>query len=91
MALEKLHGVITTIISTPGTNIMGCVGDSPPINFVQNHFAPRLSVLFLEITDNPLNKMVFEHTLDELVKQVWGDEFVDVRMGKVFGEWLEGE
>lgn len=45
-------------------------------------------MLFLEIFNDPLNKMVFEHALDELVKQVRSDEFVDVRVGKVFGERL---
>ena len=45
-------------------------------------------MLFLEIANDPLNKMVFEDALDELVKQVWGDELIDVRMGKVFSERL---
>lgn len=44
----------------------------------------------LEITHNPLDKMVFEHTLNQLVKEVWGDEFIDVCMGEMFGEWLRG-
>jgi len=38
----------------------------------------------------PLNEVVFENSLDELVEEVWGDQFVDVCMRKVFGEWLEG-
>ena len=47
-------------------------------------------MFFFEIVHHPLDKVIFEHTLDKLVKEVWGDEFVDVCMRKVFGEWLEG-
>ena len=48
-------------------------------------------MLFFKIAHNPLNEVVFEHTLDELVKQIWGDEAIDVCMGKVLSERLEGE
>ena len=70
---------------------MGHVHASPPVNFIQNRFTSRLSMLFFKIVHDPLNKVVFEHAFDELVKQIWGDEFIDVRMGKMFGERLEGE
>jgi hypothetical protein len=38
---------------------------------------------------HPLNKMVLENPLDELVEQVWCDEFVDIGVGEVFCEGLD--
>jgi len=62
----------------------------PPIDFIQNYFTLRLPMLFFEILHHPLNKVIFEHSLDNLVKEVRGDEFIDVCMRKVLSEWLEG-
>jgi len=47
-------------------------------------------MLFFKVAYHPLDKVVFEYTLDELVKEVWGDKFVDIGMGEIFGERLEG-
>ena len=45
-------------------------------------------MLVFKVFAHPLNKVVLEHTLDELVKKVWSDELIDVGIGKVFREWL---
>ena len=45
-------------------------------------------MLFFKVLHHPLNEVVFEHSLNDLVEEVWGDQFVDVCMGKVFGKWL---
>lgn len=66
------------------------MNDLPTINLIQDGPTLHFSMSLLEITHNPLDKMVFEHTLNQLVKEVWGDEFIDVCMGEMFGEWLRG-
>lgn len=44
----------------------------------------------LKVLANPLNKVVFEYTFDELVEEVRGYQFVDVCAGEMLGKWLEG-
>ena len=38
----------------------------------------------------PINKMIFEHSFNELVENIWGYQFVDVCTGKMLGERLTG-
>jgi hypothetical protein len=45
-------------------------------------------MLVLKVLAHPLNKVVLEDPLDELVEQTWGNELVDVCIWKVFCEWL---
>jgi len=41
-----------------------------------------------KVLTHPLDKVVFEYPLDELVQQVWSDEFVNISIGEVFCERL---
>ena len=41
-----------------------------------------------EILAHPLNKVVLEYSLNELMEQVWSDELVDISVGEVFCERL---
>ena len=42
-----------------------------------------------KVLTHPLNKVVLEHPFNELVEQVWSDEFIDIGVGEVFCERLE--
>jgi hypothetical protein len=44
----------------------------------------------LKILTHPINKVIFEYTLDKLVEEVWGYQLVNIRTRKMFGEWLTG-
>jgi hypothetical protein len=61
---------------------------SPTVYLIQNILSLCLSILQFKVVNHPLNKVIFEHAFDELMKKVWGDEFVDVGIGKMFSEWL---
>ena len=64
------------------------IHDSLPINFIQDHFTLCFSMFFSKILCHPFNEVVFEHSLDDLVQEVQGDQFVDICMGEVFSKWL---
>jgi hypothetical protein len=66
------------------------VCNSPPINFIQNSFALCLPMHIFKILYHPLNEVVLEYPLYDLVKEVRGDQFIDVRIGEVFSERLKG-
>lgn len=44
-----------------------------------------------KVFTHPLNEVILEYSLDELVKQVRGDKFVDVGIWEVFCKWLGGD
>jgi len=62
----------------------------PPVDLIQDRVGFRLSVFTHKVLTHPINKMILEHTLDELVEEVWGYQFIDIRTRKMFGEWLIG-
>lgn len=43
-----------------------------------------------KVFTHPLDKVVLEHPLDELVEQVWTNQFVDICIGEVFCKRLGG-
>jgi len=45
-------------------------------------------MLTLKVLTHPLNKMVFEHAFDKLVKEVQGYQPVDICTGEILSEWL---
>jgi hypothetical protein len=44
----------------------------------------------LEILAHPINKVIFEYTLDKLVEEVRSYQLINICTRKVFGEWLAG-
>lgn len=48
-------------------------------------------MFMFKVFTHPLNEVILEYTLDELVKQVWGDKFIDVGIWEVFCKWLGGD
>jgi hypothetical protein len=48
-------------------------------------------MFFLELIAHPVNKMIFECSLDHLMQQVWCDEFMNVRAWKMGGKRLVRE
>jgi hypothetical protein len=42
----------------------------------------------LEIFLNPHDEMILECSLDDLMKEVWAEKFVDICTGKAGREWL---
>jgi len=63
---------------------------SPSINFVQNRLGFCFAVLVFKVFTHPLDEVVLEYSFDELVKQIWSDELIDVGIGEVFSKWLDG-
>jgi len=41
-----------------------------------------------QVLAHPFNKVVLEHTFDELVEEIWSYQFMDVCTGEMLGEWL---
>ena len=41
-----------------------------------------------KVLAHPLNKVILENALNNLVKQVQGDELIDIGIGEMFGERL---
>jgi len=56
---------------------------------VSNYFTGTLfAVLKLQILVDPSDEVVFECSLNQLVKKIWGDKFVDVCAGEIQSERL---
>ena len=62
--------------------------NAPTVNLVHDLICSRFAVLQNEILANPLDKVVFEATLDDLVQKVTGQEFVDIGVREVVRERL---
>ena len=45
-------------------------------------------MLVFKVLTHPLNKVVLEYPLDELVEQIGSNELVDIRVGEIFCERL---
>jgi len=43
---------------------------------------------FLEVVFNPLDKVIFERPLDSLMKEVTGEEFVNISTWESHHKWL---
>ena len=65
--------------------ILWCV---PSINISQYNSPLCRSILLLDISGNPVDKMILEGPLYELVKDVQGQEFINVGSWKVICERL---
>ena len=65
--------------------ILWCV---PLINISQYNYPLCHSILLLDISGNPVDKMILEGPLYELVKDVRGQEFINVGSWKVICERL---
>jgi len=44
-----------------------------------------------KVLAHPLNKVILEYPLDELVKQIWSNELVDISVGKIVSERLDSD
>ena len=47
-------------------------------------------MLALEILADPVYKVIFKHTLDQLMEEVWGYQLMDVCMREMLSERLRG-
>ena len=45
----------------------------------------------VKVVLNPGDEVVFESSLNELMKKVWGNQFMDVCSWEVIREWLKDE
>jgi len=55
----------------------------PAVNVCNNSTGMLFSVLELQVIIDPDDDMVFERTLNQLMKQVWCNKFMDVCAGEV--------
>jgi len=63
----------------------------PSIDVIQNCCSTLWAMYKLEVLVNPLHKVVFEYALDELVEEVWGEEYMYVGARKIICEGLHGQ
>jgi hypothetical protein len=42
----------------------------------------------IQILAYPIDKMIFKYPFDQLVQEVWGKKFMNVRLRKSMGKWL---
>lgn len=62
--------------------------DVPPVNFVENGIRFRLSMCAFKVIAHPINEVVLEHALYQLVEKIWCDQLVNVGARKVICERL---
>jgi hypothetical protein len=60
----------------------------PAINFRYYLCSALLRIGAFQIITDPCNEVVFETSLNELMEQIRGDQFVDICTGKMDCEWL---
>ena len=60
----------------------------PAVDLVKDRICLGLAMFALEIFAYPLNKVIFEYSLDELVEKVRGNQFINICTGKVFSKGL---
>ena len=48
-------------------------------------------MLALKIFTHPVDEVIFEYTLDELMEDVWGDQLINVCAREMISEGLENE
>ena len=63
--------------------------DSPVIYVSHYCCHPSSTMLSNQILTNPLDKVVFKYTLDNLMKQVWHHKFVNICTRKGSCKWLQ--
>jgi hypothetical protein len=51
----------------------------PVINILNNFFSAGCSICVLQILVNPFDQMILENSFDKLVKDIRGEQFVDIR------------
>ena len=64
-----------------GTNL-------PAIDNVLDSLCITRSELILNVINHPLNEVVLKCPLDQLVEEIWGQQFIDLCPGKCLGKWL---
>jgi hypothetical protein len=60
----------------------------PPVNICENTICLILTMFGIDILNDPRNKMIFKGILDDLMKKVRCQKFMDVGVGKMGREWL---
>lgn len=63
-------------------------GYLPAVNLINDPCSTSNPMSVLEILAHPFNKVVLEDTLNQLMQQIWGDQFVYICPWKVRGVWL---
>ena len=59
------------------------------VNIFTNFLCLFFSMLQVQIIIHPGHKVVFEDTFDELMKQIWCKEHVDISMREAVSKWLK--
>ena len=62
----------------------------PSVNIIQYLLCFPCRVCVKQIFHNPINQMVLKSPLDQLVKDIWCNEPMDICSGKQRCEWLDG-
>ena len=44
-----------------------------------------------EIFTHPINEVIFEDAFDDLMEEIWGYQFINICVGKMFCKWLAGQ
>jgi hypothetical protein len=60
----------------------------PSINVCENLLCLTLAVMSLNVFLHPVDEMILECPLDNLMEDIRGQEFMDISAGKAICEWL---
>ena len=60
----------------------------PPVNLIKDFARLGLPMFAVKIFAHPFDKVIFEYPLDELMEDVWSDQFVNICTRKMFSERL---
>jgi hypothetical protein len=58
------------------------------INILDNFPCSSGPICLLEVFMNPLDQVIFEYTLDELMEDVGCEQFMDISSRESVSEWL---
>ena len=65
--------------------------DVLPINLIENCVCLCLSMFAFEILTHPINEVIFEDAFDDLMEEIWGYQFINICVGKMFCKRLAGQ
>ena len=79
---------MSTILSHSEHGLRTSVGYSPAVNFIKDMLTAGGSVAMIKVLRHPVNQVVLENTLGDLMQKIRCNELVDVRPWKTNSVWL---
>ena len=70
-------------------NALKIITNVLPVDLVKDQVHFGFPTFSFEVFDHPINKVIFEDSFNELVEDVWGDQFIDICTREMLSEWLK--